>query len=84
MIPASNPRLVTVVVINDPKGGHYYGGSVAGPAFANVMTGAVRLLDIPPDNVGRWYAGGPSQGGMIGTTNAPPAADESAAEEVVP
>ncbi|MEZ2417386.1 peptidoglycan D,D-transpeptidase FtsI family protein [Luteibacter sp. RCC_6_2] len=85
MIPASAPRLVTVVVINDPKGGHYYGGSVAGPAFAQVMEGAVRLLDIPPDNVGRWYAGGPSQGGLIGTTNAqPPQADESAAEEVVP
>ncbi|UPG85128.1 penicillin-binding protein 2 [Luteibacter aegosomatis] len=84
MIPASNPRVVTVVVINDPKGGHYYGGSVAGPAFAQVMQGAVRLLDIPPDNVGRWYAGGPSQGGMISTNNAPPQADESAAEEVVP
>jgi cell division protein FtsI (penicillin-binding protein 3) len=45
----------------------------------------VRLLDIPPDNVGRWYAGGPSQGGMIGATSMPPpAADESAAEETVP
>ncbi|NID04328.1 penicillin-binding protein 2 [Luteibacter jiangsuensis] len=85
MIPASAPRLVTVVVINDPQGGHYYGGSVAGPAFAQVMEGAVRLLDIPPDNVGRWYAGGPSQGGLIGSGNAqPPQADESAAEEVVP
>jgi cell division protein FtsI (penicillin-binding protein 3) len=49
------------------------------------MEGAVRLLDIAPDNVGRWYAGGPSQGGLIGTSNAPPPqADESAAEEVVP
>ncbi|WP_250338741.1 peptidoglycan D,D-transpeptidase FtsI family protein [Luteibacter flocculans] len=85
MIPASAPRLVTVVVINDPKGGRYYGGSVAGPAFAQVMEGAVRLLDIPPDNVGRWYAGGPSQGGLIGTSNAPsPQQDDSAAEEVVP
>jgi cell division protein FtsI (penicillin-binding protein 3) len=85
MIPASAPRIVTVVVINDPQGGHYYGGSVAGPAFAQVMQGAVRLLDIPPDNVGRWYVGGPSVGGLIGTSNAPPpAADDSAAEEVVP
>ncbi|TCV93832.1 peptidoglycan synthetase FtsI [Luteibacter rhizovicinus] len=84
MIPASDPRLVTVVVINDPQNGRYYGGSVAGPAFVQVMEGAVRLLDIAPDNVGRWYAGGPSQGGLIGTTSAPPQVDDSAAEEVVP
>jgi cell division protein FtsI (penicillin-binding protein 3) len=45
----------------------------------------VRLLDIPPDNVGRWYVGGPSVGGLIGGSNAPPPqADDSAAEEVVP
>ncbi|WP_250624962.1 peptidoglycan D,D-transpeptidase FtsI family protein [Pinirhizobacter soli] len=85
MVPASNPRLVTAVVINGPKTRAYYGGVVAGPAFAQVMEGAVRLLDIPPDNVGRWYAGGPSQGGMIGATSMPPpAADDSAAEETVP
>ncbi|HEV7776788.1 MAG TPA: penicillin-binding protein 2 [Luteibacter sp.] len=85
MIPASNPRLVTVVVINDPQGGFYYGGSVAGPAFAQVMEGAVRLLDIAPDNVGRWYAGDPAKGGgLIGSASAPPKADDSAAEEAVP
>jgi cell division protein FtsI (penicillin-binding protein 3) len=37
-------------VINDPSGKQYYGGLVAAPLFSKVMTGALRLLDIPPDN----------------------------------
>lgn len=48
--PSSDPRLVGVVVINDPSGKVYYGGLVAAPLFSEVMTGALRLLDIPPDN----------------------------------
>jgi len=51
--PSSDPRLVCIVVINDPSGSQYYGGLVAAPLFSSVMTGALRLLDIPPDN----YAG---------------------------
>jgi len=48
--PSSDPRVVGIVVINDPSAGQYYGGSVAGPLFSEVMTGAMRLLNIPPDN----------------------------------
>jgi cell division protein FtsI (penicillin-binding protein 3) len=48
--PASHPRLVMVVVIDEPSGGAYYGGLVAAPVFARVMSGALRLLDVPPDN----------------------------------
>jgi cell division protein FtsI (penicillin-binding protein 3) len=48
--PSSRPRLVCVVVINDPSGSQYYGGQVAAPLFSSVMAGALRLLDIPPDN----------------------------------
>jgi cell division protein FtsI (penicillin-binding protein 3) len=48
--PASNPRLVCVVVINDPTGNEYYGGLVAAPLFSEVMTGAMRILNIPPDD----------------------------------
>ena len=48
--PSSDPRLVGVVVINDPSGKVYYGGLVAAPLFSDVMTGALRLLNIPPDN----------------------------------
>ena len=48
--PASNPRLACVVVINDPTGEEYYGGLVAAPLFSEVMTGAMRILNIPPDD----------------------------------
>ncbi len=51
MAPASNPRLVMVVVVNEPRNGVYYGGLVAAPVFARVMSGALRLLNIPPDDV---------------------------------
>ncbi len=52
LVPASAPRLVGVVVINDPKGKDYYGGAVAAPVFAEVMEGTLRLLNVPPDNIG--------------------------------
>jgi len=51
MVPASHPRLVGVVVVNEPGGDAYYGGQVAAPIFAKIMAGAVRLLDIPPDDL---------------------------------
>ncbi len=50
LAPASNPRLVTVVLIDEPTGEHYYGGLVAGPVFSKVMGGALRLLNIAPDD----------------------------------
>jgi cell division protein FtsI (penicillin-binding protein 3) len=61
IVPASDPRLVGVVVIRDAggNGGEYFGGLVSAPVFREVMTGALRLLDIPPDIVRQWYAGGP-------------------------
>lgn len=49
MAPASDPRLVTVVIINEPNNGEHYGGKVAAPVFSNVMAGALRLLNIAPD-----------------------------------
>ena len=51
MAPASNPRLAMVVVVNEPSAGKYYGGTVAAPVFASVMTGALRLLDVAPDDI---------------------------------
>lgn len=62
IVPASNPRMAAVVVIDNPKKGSYYGALVSGPVFAKVMDGALRLMDVPPDNIGRWYVGGPLQG----------------------
>ncbi len=49
--PVSRPRLATVVVIHDPRGDEYYGGAVAGPLFGQVMADALRLMDVPPDDV---------------------------------
>lgn len=49
MAPASDPRLVTVVVIDEPRNGAYYGGLVAAPVFSEIMSGALRLLAVPPD-----------------------------------
>jgi cell division protein FtsI (penicillin-binding protein 3) len=47
--PASHPRLVIAVMIDEPSDGQYYGGAVAAPVFAQVMAGALRILDVPPD-----------------------------------
>jgi len=47
--PASAPRLVVAVVIDEPSAGQYYGGAVAAPVFAQVMQGALRLLGVPHD-----------------------------------
>lgn len=49
MAPASAPRLVAVVTIDEPSGEEYYGGHVAAPVFAEIMAGALRLRGIAPD-----------------------------------
>ncbi len=49
--PAGNPRLAMVVMIDDPQGKQYYGGEVAAPVFGAVMAGALRLLNVAPDDV---------------------------------
>ena len=47
--PASDPRLIVAVMIDEPGGAKHYGGDVAGPVFAGVMSGALRTLGIAPD-----------------------------------
>ena len=47
--PVSDPRLVTVVVIDEPRGSAYYGGEVAAPVFSRIVAGSLRLRSIPPD-----------------------------------
>ena len=57
VVPVENPRFSMVVVIDDPdpaKG--YYGGYVSGPMFKTVMDGALRLMDVPPDDIETWLA----------------------------
>ncbi|MCV6588440.1 MAG: penicillin-binding transpeptidase domain-containing protein [Marinobacterium sp.] len=48
--PISDPHLVTVVVVDNPKGQEYYGGEVAAPVFSRSVAGALRLLNVAPDN----------------------------------
>ena len=49
--PISDPQIVMVVVVNDPKGIDYYGGLVAAPVFSSVMGGALRFRDVAPDSI---------------------------------
>lgn len=48
--PVSNPRLVTVVLINEPGGDLYHAGDTAAPVFAEIMDGALHLLNVSPDD----------------------------------
>lgn len=51
LAPATNPRLVVGVMINEPKVEKASGGRIAAPIFAKIMSSALRILDIPPDNL---------------------------------
>jgi cell division protein FtsI (penicillin-binding protein 3) len=51
LAPASDPRLVMVVMVDEPAKGDYYGGLVAAPVFSRVMSGALRLMAVPPDKL---------------------------------
>ena len=48
LVPSENPRLVGLVMIDEPRNKLYYGGQVAAPVFSRVMKAAVRLLQVPP------------------------------------
>ncbi|WP_178082783.1 penicillin-binding protein 2 [Pseudomonas sp. BBP2017] len=49
--PMSDPRYAVVVVIDEPSKGGYFGGLVSAPVFSKVMSGTLRLMNIPPDNL---------------------------------
>ena len=51
MVPATSPRFVMVVMVDEPDNGLHFGGDVAAPVFSAVMAGAMRLFDVPPDAV---------------------------------
>ncbi|MFY2763337.1 peptidoglycan D,D-transpeptidase FtsI family protein [Arenimonas sp. MALMAid1274] len=56
LVPASNPKFAMAVVIHDAQGLEYGGGAVSAPVFHHVMEGALRLMDVPPDNIEQWFA----------------------------
>jgi cell division protein FtsI (penicillin-binding protein 3) len=47
--PASRPRFVIAVMLDEPSAGQYFGGAVAAPVFSRVMDGALRMLNVPHD-----------------------------------
>jgi cell division protein FtsI (penicillin-binding protein 3) len=49
LAPASDPRLIVAVMIDEPTDGQYYGGQVAAPVFSQIMAGALRMLSVQPD-----------------------------------
>lgn len=51
LAPASDPRLVMAVIIDEPKGGAYYGGTVAAPVFSATLGNALRILNVTPDDL---------------------------------
>lgn len=53
MAPADNPRIVAMVIVDEPQGSGIYtnGGWVAAPAFSKVAEDALRMLQVPPDNI---------------------------------
>jgi cell division protein FtsI (penicillin-binding protein 3) len=51
LVPASHPKLATVVLIDEPSGDLHQGGKVAAPVFSRVMSGTLRLMDIAPDDL---------------------------------
>ncbi len=51
LVPASAPKIVVVVVINEPRGDEHYGGQVAAPVFSQIAAGAMRILNISPDEI---------------------------------
>jgi cell division protein FtsI (penicillin-binding protein 3) len=59
VVPIDHPKFAMVVVINSPGGRDYYGGLVSAPVFHNVMDGALRLMDVPPDHIEQWTAASP-------------------------
>ncbi len=49
LAPASDPRLIIAVMIDEPREKGHYGGQVAGPVFAQVMAASLRQLGVSPD-----------------------------------
>lgn len=48
--PASNPRIIIAVMVDEPSNGQHYGGDVAAPVFSAVAVNALRALNVTPDS----------------------------------
>ncbi|VVE48660.1 cell division protein [Pandoraea iniqua] len=50
MAPMSEPRIIVAVTLDEPGRGAHYGGVAAGPAFAAIVGGTLRSLNVVPDS----------------------------------
>jgi cell division protein FtsI (penicillin-binding protein 3) len=64
--PASDPRIVVAVMIDEPSGARYYGGDVAAPVFARIATASLRTLQVAPDALP------PERGSVLAQSERPP------------
>ena len=80
LAPASKPRLIVAVVIDEPSGDEYYGGDVAGPVFARIAGRALRFLGVRPDKA----ADSPAKGPKVPAPRSRPAEDMAAIELAPP
>ncbi len=51
LIPASRPELAIAVMINEPAGDNYHGGTIAAPVFSSIAEQTARILNLNPDNI---------------------------------
>lgn len=51
LAPATRPEIIVVVIVNEPKGDEHLGGQVAAPVFSRIAAGAMRILNVPPDDL---------------------------------
>ena len=81
LVPVDHPRFAMVVVLKDPDPTlGYTGGLVSAPVFHNVMEGALRLMDVPPDDIDTWLAAQT----RVDARRAPPVVQAAAARPVAP
>src|SRR5690606_35426540 len=50
LAPASDPRVIVAVMVDEPSAGKYYGGQVAAPVFSRIAGDTLRTLRVPPDS----------------------------------
>ena len=62
MVPAKQPRLLAMVMVDEPRGKEYYGGAIAAPIFREVMKDGLRMLQIPPQQLPETVAAEAPQG----------------------
>lgn len=60
--PVEKPRIAMIIMIDDPKGNDYYGGLVAAPIFSRIMSGLLRVKNVPPDQPNQQWVSAAREG----------------------